>query len=195
MDKAPSGSETNLDAVQIEERLRIETLQSRFSLIKVKVLLVSLLNGFRDLTLMGVQAFDFNHLNNVLVSSDCRHARLIDIDGASKGSIQFPSNYIQGSGGSSGGESGGGGGSAEEDLHKPALDVDLATMLPFVVQHLMFGKGRGKAFVSEQVSNVWRARTDDEAKVGSGGGLDPGPRRAALSPTHSTNMWQSRRPF
>ena len=72
---------------------------------------VSLLNGFRDLTLMGVQArvrrqaradcccckgsrmfcseaFDFNHMNNVLVSRDCRKARLIDIDGDSKGSIQ-----------------------------------------------------------------------------------------------------------
>lgn len=92
---------------------------------------VSLLNGFRDLTLMGVQvrkcceirnvcflilptdsadsvfhhahgviattnvalpwyrqAFDFNHMNNVLISRDCRKARLIDIDGNSKGSIQ-----------------------------------------------------------------------------------------------------------
>ena len=51
---------------------RIEALQGGFSLIMVKVLLVSLLNGFRDLTLMGVQAFDFNHLDNVLVSRDCR---------------------------------------------------------------------------------------------------------------------------
>jgi hypothetical protein len=92
---------------------------------------VSLLNGFRDLTLMGVQvrkcceirnvrffilptdsadsvfhhahgvitttnvalpwyrqAFDFNHMNNVLISRDCRKARLIDIDVNSKGSIQ-----------------------------------------------------------------------------------------------------------
>ena len=34
------------------------------------------------------QAFDFNHLNNVLISRDYRKARLIDIDGGSKGSIQ-----------------------------------------------------------------------------------------------------------
>ena len=38
-----------------QERLRLERLQGQFTLIKVKVLLVSLLNGFRDLTLMGVQ--------------------------------------------------------------------------------------------------------------------------------------------
>ena len=44
------------------------------------------------------QAFDFNHMNNVLISRDCRKARLIDIDGNSKGSIQYPSEYIQGSG-------------------------------------------------------------------------------------------------
>ena len=71
-----------------EEQWRIKEMQSKFTLIKVKVLLVSLLNGFRDLTLMGVQAFDFNHMNNVLISRDCRKARLIDIDGNSKGSIQ-----------------------------------------------------------------------------------------------------------
>eukprot|EP00438_Fugacium_kawagutii_P029431 Skav210013 [mRNA] locus=scaffold1212:69600:72319:- [translate_table: standard] len=90
---------------------------------------VSLLNGFRDLTLMGVQAFDFNHMNNVLISRDCRKARLIDIDGNSKGSIQYPSEYIQGRG--------------EEDLFKPALDVDLSLVLPVVVQHLICGKGEG----------------------------------------------------
>ena len=61
-----------------EERARIETLQAQFSLIKVKVLLVSLLNGFRDLTLSGLQAFDFNHLNNVLVSRDYRRVHRID---------------------------------------------------------------------------------------------------------------------
>jgi hypothetical protein len=40
-------------------------LQVRFSLVKVKVLLVSLLDGFRDLTRAGVMAFDFSNLNNV----------------------------------------------------------------------------------------------------------------------------------
>ena len=37
---------------------RILRLQEQFSLIKVKVLLVSLLNGFRDLTLSGLQVVD-----------------------------------------------------------------------------------------------------------------------------------------
>ena len=115
----------------------------QFSLIKVKVLLVSLLNAFRDLTLMGVQAFDFNHLNNVLVSRDYRHARLIDIDGNSKGSIQVPSNYFQCLGGDAD--------SPTSRLHKPALDVDLSTLLPVVIQELLFGKGRGKQFVNDQV--------------------------------------------
>jgi len=148
------------------EKARLETLQERFTLIKVKVLLVSLLNGFRDLTLMGVQAFDFNHLDNVLISRDYRKARLIDIDGASKGSIQFPSKYISGQETADGD----GDGDDEDDghdhegLHKPALDVDLNTLLPLVVQQLIFGKGRGKRFVEEQVSLARRARTDDQAK-------------------------------
>ena len=137
------------------------------------MLLVALLNGFRDLTLMGVQAFDFNHLSNVLISRDCLNVRVIDIDGASKGSIQFPSAYIQGSSTcevdhDGNGDSDGSGGSvernADEGLHKPALDIDLSTLLPLVVQQLMLGKARGKPFVQEAVSNVRRARSDDEAK-------------------------------
>eukprot|EP00930_Biecheleria_cincta_P047550 TRINITY_DN32985_c0_g1_i1.p1 TRINITY_DN32985_c0_g1~~TRINITY_DN32985_c0_g1_i1.p1 ORF type:complete len:779 (-),score=133.68 TRINITY_DN32985_c0_g1_i1:288-2624(-) len=133
----------------------IAKLQKDFTLIKVKVLLVSLLNGFRDLTLMGVQAFDFNHLNNVLISRDYRKARLIDIDGASKGSIQFPSEYIEGP---SNGNT--------MDLHKPALDIDLSTLLPVVVQQLIFGKGRGKQFVNDSVGKVRRAssKSDEAAK-------------------------------
>merc|ERR1712217_868508 len=102
-----------------------EALHRQLSLIKVKVLLVSLLNAFRDLTLMGVRAFDFNHLNNVLISRDYRKARLIDIDGESKGSIQFPSSYIQGAVPA-----------GHDDLHKPALDVDLSTLLPTILQQL-----------------------------------------------------------
>mmetsp|Transcript_47116 Transcript_47116/g.130944 ORF Transcript_47116/g.130944 Transcript_47116/m.130944 type:complete len:292 (-) Transcript_47116:143-1018(-) len=143
-----------------DERMRLERLQSNFSLIKVKVLLVSLLNGFRDLTLAGVQAFDFNHLNNVLISRDYRKARLIDIDGNSQGSIQFDpaSKYLHGSDGASKSEAAG--------LHKPALDIDLSTLLPLLVQQLLFGKGRGNAFVTEQVSKVRRAAatSDDTAK-------------------------------
>ena len=49
-----------------EERLRLSKLQGRFSLIMVKVLLVSLLDGFRDLTRAGVMSFDFNHLKCAL---------------------------------------------------------------------------------------------------------------------------------
>merc|ERR1712125_242608 len=41
----------------------IQKLQEEFSPTNVKLLLVSLLDGFRDLTLSGIQAFDFNHLN------------------------------------------------------------------------------------------------------------------------------------
>merc|ERR1712217_776347 len=74
----------------LEARAATQKMQADFSLMQVKVLLVSLLSAFRDLTLMGVQAFDFNHLNNILISRDYRMVRLIDIDGNSKGSIQFP---------------------------------------------------------------------------------------------------------
>ena len=83
-------------------------------------------------------------------------ARLIDIDGAAQGSIQFPSAYIEG-------RAEGGGGAvnnaADDDaddeyhaLHKPALEIDLNTLLPLVVQQLTLGKGRGQTFVAEQAS-------------------------------------------
>mmetsp|Transcript_71441 Transcript_71441/g.201692 ORF Transcript_71441/g.201692 Transcript_71441/m.201692 type:complete len:767 (+) Transcript_71441:3-2303(+) len=133
----------------------VRRLQDEFSLMKVKVLLVSLLNGFRDLTLMGIQAFDFNHLDNVLISRDARKARLIDIDGSSKGSIQFPSEYIEGCAKKETTSA------IHMELHKPALDVDLAVLLPLVMQQLTLGKGRGKAFVTDQVSKIWRARDED----------------------------------
>ena len=51
-----------IPSMPAEERLRLSKLQGRFTLIKVKVLLVSLLDGFRDLTRAGVMSFDFNHL-------------------------------------------------------------------------------------------------------------------------------------
>lgn len=138
----------------------METLQEELTIIRVKVLLVSLLNAFRDLTLAGVCAFDFNHLNNVLISRDYRHARLIDIDGNNMGSIQFPSAYM---------------GSQEElsepaeRLHKPALEVDLNVLLPLILQKLLFGKGRGTGFVTDVVSRVKRAACkpvdpDEQAK-------------------------------
>eukprot|EP00980_Cylindrotheca_fusiformis_P009794 scaffold2156_cov115-Cylindrotheca_fusiformis.AAC.19 len=120
----------------------VTSWRNEFSLISVKVLLVSLLNAFRDLTLMGVQAFDFNHLNNVLVSRDHKTVKLLDIDGNSKGSIQFPSEYIQG---------------RDCAIHKPALDVDLNTILPTVVYQLLLGKGRGTGFVVDKKSEIWKA--------------------------------------
>jgi len=145
-----------LDRVTDEkERKEVENLQGKFSLISVKVLLVSLLNAFRDLTLMGVQAFDFNHLSNVLVSRDHRNCRLIDIDGDSKGSIQLDEScdYIQRSNFVSS--------SGTISLHKPSLEIDLGTVLPTLVEQLILGKGRGRAFVTNKRSEIWKARPDD----------------------------------
>ena len=140
-----------------EKRAGIQSLQANFSLISVKVLLCSLLNAFRDLTLMGVMAFDFNHLSNVLVSRDHRTVRLIDIDGDSRGSIQFPSEYISGAP------------SGDEDVpvapHKPSLDVDLNTVLPTVVEKLILGKGRGPSFVGNTRSKIWHAKPEDAKEI------------------------------
>ena len=138
-----------------DERQAILNLQKNFSLISVKVLLVSLLNAFRDLTLMGVQAFDFNHLSNVLVSRDFRLCRLIDIDGDSKGSIQLDetAEYIRG------------GQYTNEDwgvlhVHKPSLAIDLNTVLPSLMDQLILGKGRGRSFVTNKRSEIWRAEPE-----------------------------------
>jgi hypothetical protein len=139
-----------IERAPLEDRQDIESLQRNFSLISVKVLLVSLLNAFRDLTLMGVQAFDFNHLSNVLVSRDFRLCRLIDIDGDSKGSIQLDdtAEYILGEQ-STTREMGA--------LYKPSLFIDLYTVLPTVIDQLILGKGRGRAFVTNTRSEIWRA--------------------------------------
>ncbi|KAL3774658.1 hypothetical protein HJC23_002467 [Cyclotella cryptica] len=144
-----------MNALSIEDegqRKSIQKLQSNFSLTSLKVLLVSLLNAFRDLTLMGVQAFDFNHLNNVLVSRDHRTVRLIDIDGNSQGSIDYP--VIESSASNT---------ESPRLPHKPSLDVDLNILLPSVIEQLILGKGRGRSFVSNTRSEIWRA-TDDRAK-------------------------------
>ncbi|CAB9507294.1 expressed unknown protein [Seminavis robusta] len=140
-----------LERASSEERPDIEAMQSKFTLISVKVLLVSLLNAFRDLTLMGVQAFDFNNAN-VLVSRDYRLCRLIDIDGDSKGSIQLDENaaYIRGSPGSLA-------------MHKPSLDIDLNVVLPTLVEQLILGKGRSNSFVVNKRSEIWRA-TPEKAR-------------------------------
>ena len=145
------------DSASAETREEIKQLQSNFTLISVKVLLVSLLNAFRDLSLMGLQAFDFN-LNNVLISRDFSTVKLLDIDGNSRGSIQFPSEYITGTGASSPRSP------RVSKVHKPSLDVDLNVLLPTIVQQLILGKGRGKMFVTDKKSEIWRASAED-AKV------------------------------
>ena len=132
-------------------------LQEEFTILNVKILLVSLLNAFRDLTLMGVQAFDFNHLDNILISRDHRGVRLIDIDGNSKGSIQYPSEYIQGNTAVDGTVCSR---AALAHVHKPSLDVDLNAVLPTAIHQLILGKGRGEAFVTNIKSEIWRAPPD-----------------------------------
>merc|ERR1712050_767365 len=123
-------------------------MQSEFSLIKVKVLLVSLLSAFRDLTLMGVQAFDFNHLNNVLIFRDHRMVRLIDIEDAHT-RMRRDANAEDAD--------------RLEDI-KPALHIDLHTILPQVVKQLILGKGRGPVFLHNTISQLWQAKSDEEAK-------------------------------
>eukprot|EP00536_Pseudo-nitzschia_multiseries_P005364 jgi/Psemu1/65055/estExt_Genemark1.C_1000065 len=126
-----------------------------FSLISVKVLLVSLLNAFRDLTLMGVRAFDFNHLGNVLISRDHQSVKLLDIDGDRRGSIPL-SEYQGPSAASLSSLSLSPSSSSQRILYKPCLDVDLNAVLPTVVQQLLLGKGRGTSFVVNTKSEIWR---------------------------------------
>lgn len=144
---------TPWNQVSESERESVKCMQETFSIISVKVLLVSLLNSFRDLTLMGVQAFDFNHLSNILVSRDHQNCRLIDIDGDSKGSIQLDESaeYVRGRGSSV---------TPHTPLHKPSLDIDLNTVLPSLIEQLILGKGRGRGFVTNTRSDIWRSAPD-----------------------------------
>ena len=48
-------------------------------------------------------------------------------------------------------------------VHKPALDVDLNTVLPTVVFQLLLGKGRGNAFVVNTKSDIWKATKKEDA--------------------------------
>jgi len=100
---------------------------------------------------MGVQAFDFNHLNNVLVSRDYQSVRLIDIDGNRQGSINYPSLESTRANNNR----------VPHPPQKPCLNVDLNILLPSVIEHLILGKGRGKSFVSNTRSEVWRAPEED----------------------------------
>ena len=48
--------------------------------------------------------------------------------------------------------------------HKPSLDVDLNTLLPSIIEQLLLGKGRGRSYVTNTRSEIWRAK-DDDAKL------------------------------
>mmetsp|Transcript_23911 Transcript_23911/g.50386 ORF Transcript_23911/g.50386 Transcript_23911/m.50386 type:complete len:902 (-) Transcript_23911:52-2757(-) len=141
-----------------DRRFAIQKMQLEFSITNVKVILVSLLNAFRDLTLMGIQAFDFNHLNNVLVSRDFRNVRLIDIDGNAQGSVHYPQleSFTQGQFSPR---------MAVPPPQKPCLDVDLNVLLPSVIEQLILGKGRSKSFVSNTRSEIWRAKEEDGKEI------------------------------
>jgi hypothetical protein len=45
-------------------------------------------------------------------------------------------------------------------LHKPSLEIDLNTVLPTMIDQLILGKGRGRAFVTNKRSEIWRAQPD-----------------------------------
>lgn len=47
---------------------------------------------------------------------------------------------------------------------KPCLNVDLNVLLPSVIEQLVLGKGRGKSFVSNTRSLIWRA-SEEEGKA------------------------------
>ena len=49
--------------------------------------------------------------------------------------------------------------------HKPGLDVDLNILLPSLVEQLLLGKGRGRSFVSNKRSEIWRAPDEDAKKM------------------------------
>ncbi len=89
-------------------------------------------------------------MNNVLVSRDYQSVRLIDIDGNSQGSVDYPSL-----------ESAFTKGGKHQNApinppQKPCLNVDLNVLLPSVIEQLILGKGRGRSFVSNTRSDVWR---------------------------------------
>ena len=108
---------------------------------------------------MGVTGFDFNHMNNVLVSRDHQSVRLIDIDGNARAPMDY---YIEGS--------------ASEDSadqpppppgtpRKPSLEIDLVTVLPRAISQLILGKGRGPAFVTNKGSEIWHSTPEDAKEV------------------------------
>ena len=108
-------------------------------------------------------AFDFNHLDNVLISRDAKKARLIDIDdggGRHAHAACDPPSDDDGDGDGEGGEGA---------VSKPALDIDLS-LLPQVIHQLILGKGRGDEFVSATLRKVRQA--DNKARRAADGATD-----------------------
>ena len=108
-------------------------------------------------------AFDFNHLDNVLISRDAKKARLIDIDdggGRHAHAACDPPSDDDGDGDGEGGEGA---------VSKPALDIDLS-LLPQVIHQLILGKGRGDEFVSATLRRVRQA--DNKARRAADGATD-----------------------
>ena len=127
----------------------IARIRSSFTIISIKVLLVSLLNAFRDLTLLGVRSFDFA-LSNVLVSQDFKSVRLIDVDGGSISSASYGTKFAEDS---------------NMSVMKPGLQVDLNVLLPDVVCRLLLGKGRGSTFVTNIRSEIWHAKEEEGKEI------------------------------
>jgi hypothetical protein len=84
------------------------------------------------------------------------HVRLCccsQIDGNSQGSIDYP--VIESSVSDT---------ESPRLPHKPSLDVDLNILLPSVIDQLILGKGRGRSFVSNKRSEIWRQANEEAAK-------------------------------
>lgn len=88
----------------------------------------------------------------MLISREYKKARLIDIDGASQGSIQFPSAFVEGAT------------SASSDDESRAAHPTSTRCCCSYAGSSYSARLRGKSFVSEQVSRVRRA-CEDQAKT------------------------------
>ena len=111
-------------------------------------------------------AFDFNHLDNVLISRDAKKARLIDIDDGGGRHAHAHAHACDPPSDDDGDGDGEGGGGA---VSKPALDIDLS-LLPQVIHQLILGKGRGDEFVSATLRRVRQA--DNKARRAADGATD-----------------------
>jgi hypothetical protein len=50
-------------------------------------------------------------------------------------------------------------------VYKPSLEVDLSLILPALVEQLILGKGRGRAFVTNKRSEIWHAAPDKSKQL------------------------------